>query len=316
MNPNVLSPLSLSGIITAAIDLMKTTYLRILGVAAVVFLPASLLSMVGFTVMYGMLGEFANGEELPSWANLARLLFSFVIIATAAVLSLLSSNASTVGGSRIIASEFEGTRLSVGHALSNVFHKDTLNGFLLSFVLLLALFMVMALFFVLILIMAVGGQENGFALVFLVFIMFALLLPSILMMAFYSQVGMIVISWEHLGPFAALGRASHLMGGLWWRTLGVWFFMTFIAYVVQMVISIPFFITTLGPLYYKMFMMIMERGGEQLDPSDINRLFAQFGWAIGLISYVSSVAFSALQPIYLSVIFADLRARKGSPVTA
>ena len=308
-SPLSAGPQSLGDLVGTAIDLAKHAFLRCLGVSAVLTIPSAVLTTIGLRLLYGFMATF-GGDEVPDGTQMLTFMGGgFVLFVVAGLLSLWSLSASVMAGSWIVGRTSEGQPAPIGEALGRAFGRDTFSGMIQMIVLLSG---VILGFVILGIVAAIGGavigREAGAGLGVALFLLtLILLVPAALVATFYSQLGLIVTAWEQLGPFAAIGRAARLMRGRWWSTFGVWLVFIVIAYFIQLVVTMPFFIATMLPFYVKLFASALQHASAP-DPQEIAQMMTSMVWAIGVVSFVSGAVISAILPITLGVQYSDLRA--------
>lgn len=138
--------------------------------------------------------------------------------------------------------------------------------------------------------------------------MFFFVIPGVYLMIVFS-IGSAIIVFEDNNPIDAFGRAFKLIKDKWWSTFGLLFVTAFIAYVINMLFSLPRGIMVWG----EVFTSVQESGDlstlseSNLGNNPLNILFSIFETFGAILTY--SISFLALAFQYFNLV--ERRESKG-----
>ena len=116
---------------------------------------------------------------------------------------------------------------------------------------------------------------------------------------------------EESGVMASFGRSALLVSNYWWRTLGILILFSLLVGFAQSLISTPLMFLAMWDSYSSMFQSMASSGKETLDPAVMNHMLSSMGYAIGIYIVFSTIFTMIIEPVYRSVMYFDLRARRG-----
>lgn len=129
-----------------------------------------------------------------------------------------------------------------------------------------------------------GGVLLLGVLIFIVtmFGMLFFILPGIFL-AVTLSLSYAIYVFEDISPTDAFGRSFKLISGKWWSTFGLLFVTSLMAYVVQLVFSLPFMVV----YFANIFTMVEQAQNNPEDPSAIFEIFSSgymtFAMAISMV---------------------------------
>jgi len=119
--------------------------------------------------------------------------------------------------------------------------------------------------------------------------------------------GLNAIASENYGAIDAFTRSTQLVQGKWWRTFGIMLLLYMVLSFAVSIVASPFMIFGfIGP--YIDFIMSIESGIDP-DPASVINMLSGIVWGYSLSIGISIMLTAAFQPVYLTVMYYDLRAR-------
>jgi len=120
-----------------------------------------------------------------------------------------------------------------------------------------------------------------------------------------------VITCEDVGAVGAFRRSASLVQGSWWRVLGVLLLFGFLKEFVAGLITTPLSLFAFWDFYQSYFALMASPETAVAGPEIFSEMFASLGLGTGLVATVALMLSSLIVPVYLSVLYFDLRARSG-----
>jgi hypothetical protein len=114
---------------------------------------------------------------------------------------------------------------------------------------------------------------------------------------------------EDLKPAASLGVSMALVKGNWWRVLGRVLLLAIMVGFAVSVASFPVVGVAVLPAYARMFEQILAEGGSVPDFGDILPMYASMSMGLAIAGYLQSVLAAFVQPVFMALLFLDLKAR-------
>lgn len=112
-----------------------------------------------------------------------------------------------------------------------------------------------------------------------------------------------IYMFEDISPTAAFGRSFNLISGKWWSTFGLLFVTALMAYVVQMVFSVPFLVVYLANI----FTIVEQAQNNPEDPSAVFEMFTSGYMTVAMaISMVGSYLTYSIPLIGLGYQYSNL----------
>ncbi len=311
MTTQAILPMSLGDIFDRLIKLIGKTWLRNLIVAVLILiLPALILgfSMNGF---FSHIGEIArqqsNGGEVDP-QGVFEMLGHMTVFFLGLLLFMLASGASTIGVTAISCSEMSGQEMGWQEAIRRSFSVRFARLIGMSILRALAFGGMIAIPYILI-IVAIAIKSIGFGL------LAGLLLVVGGCFALYIGIrwSFVVpaIAWEDAGVMASFRRSWMLVKENWWRVLGILILLGLITSFAVSLVMTPVYIAAFWNFFTTMFERIGTGEVERPDPTVFLEAFRSFGLSIGFVTGLSAILEMLISPLYVVVLYFDLRARKG-----
>lgn len=297
------APMNLGDIFNRLVQYIGRSFFRYITVAAVIFLPTTLLIILATTRFYGSIDFTNDYNDYETIPDFSAFFFNFGFIGLAGLVSFIAYLAGTVAVISIIKGEFSEKRIGWRIALTNAF----------SMYLLRAIGQVIVLLFIF------GGA--GFAMFVIVMIMgyitesliitIPLFLGAVIFtMYLYYRLSFALpaIVCEDAGAFEGLSRSWKLVKGYWWRVFGILLLLGFMTEFATSIITTPVALIAMWPFYRAMFQAM---GDEANEAEILTAGFESMGIGIGIMTAVYLVITVYISPIYTTILYYDLRARKG-----
>jgi len=292
-----LSPMTLGDIFSRTVQLTGKSFLRYLPVAAIIFIPVSVLFTVAMDGFYSTLGESMRHPDRESIARPAGMFFlAFPLFALAYL-------AGTVAVTSIVRNEMHGTRLrwqdALGASVST--HLWRALGQLMLVILALGSAFAMTVLFVILVKDSPGSGLIGF----------------IIVMAALATVAYVYIRWsfaipvivcEDAGVVESLGRSWGLVRNTWWRVLGIMLLMSILTGFAITIVSAPLSLVAFWD-FYREYFKVLQIGGGVPDTEMMSKAFESMGVGVGVTTSVNMILSVLVTPIYTTVLYYDLRAR-------
>jgi hypothetical protein len=205
-------------------------------------------------------------------------------------------------------SEMSGQQISWQEALSRTFGMRLLRLFgqyILQGLLFAALILVP--YIILITAIALGSLLLGLA-------AGALLFASVLAVIYLATSWTFTvptIGWEEADVIQSLRRSWLLVKANWWRVFGILLLMSIILSFAISLIMTPIYLIALWNFFVSYFQMLDSLGAGRPDPSVLFENLRSMGIGLGVVSGLSTILEMLVRPLYVTVLYFDLRARKG-----
>ncbi len=295
-----IEPMRLGDIFSRTFQLIGRAFTRYLPVAAILGVPMALLLTFGTHRYYSGLADILErqGKEAPTGAfsQMAELLLSIPLV----VLVFL---AGTIFMMVIVWSEINHRHVRWRHALARGVRR-----FLLPAIGQLALVLC-----------AFGGIGVVLVIVIVVAasvpIIAVLTIPLMLVIFAYLYVrwafALPAIVCEETGVLQSFSRSSAITRHQWWRTFGILLLMSVLTNFAITIITTPVSLIALWDFYREYFKMLGVAGRGTPEPEAFAGMLRAMGMGVGLTLSLELVLSLLVTPVYTTVLYADLRARKG-----
>ncbi len=303
--------MTLGDIFDRLFTLIAKTWLRNLIIASVILIIPVLImafSMNGFlSGIAGMANERNYGDEFAT-PGFVEVLGHLAVFAFGLLVFLFAAAAARLGVTIVSCAEMAGEPMDWRDALGRSFgirYARVLGTYILTALAIGALIGVpYILIFVAIAVRSIAlGLVAGLFLLGLgclavyVGIRWSFLVPA--------------VAWEDLGVMASFRRSWSLVKDNWWRVLGIMLLMGIITSVAVSLVLAPFYVAAFLSFFSGIFSHLRGFQSEPADPRMFLEGLRSFGFGIGILSGVSSILQLLVSPLYVVVLYFDLRARKG-----
>ncbi len=307
-----LVPLSLNGILDRTFRLIGRTFLRNLIIGALFFIPGAILFAWGFELVAGGMGDIlaaAARHQRFSWELLQPLLGGFLVFLLMGFAFFLLEIVAYLGAMYVAASEIAGEGTGWGNAVQTVLTGRVLKAVVQAILQILAIAGIMLIPYAGIIAGAVSGNA------WIVLLMVPLILAGAVAVIYLSIAWLFAqpaIAWEDAGIIGSFGRSMDLVGGRWWRTFGIYILLSLIVGLAISVVTTPISFLAFWPFLSK-YLQLFQPMHDTFEPSaeQIMALLSKLGPGIGIMTAANGILQTLTMPVYLMVMYFDLRARGG-----
>jgi len=303
-------PMSLSDIFDRLFKLIGKTWLRSLVLTFVILVVPVVIMSAGLQEFFSSIATFAKenepGSQLPP-QQLLMMLGSMGWFFFGLIVFVLGTATARLGVTIIACAETTGQPMTWQEALKRAFSIRLVRMFG-AFILQGLIFAGLFIPFYVLLIIAIAarsamlGVVSGLSLVACVFFLVFL----IIRWAFIVP----AIAWEDHHVVNSFRRSWALVKDNWWRVFGILLLLgIMLSFAVSLVMT-PVYIITLWKFIAGYFEMIASAGSHELDPTPLLEGLRSLGFAFGLVSGLSTLLQMLVAPLYVVVVYFDLRARK------
>ena len=291
-----------------------------LPVAALIYLPAGLSYVMGFTSLGSVMENITHlsGQDpsnisatlLPlfgvyAWFILASIFFAF---GNALTTALVSDQAIAL----IKSEQLDGgaLRRALSHNALTIVGQGLIVGCLLMVIMTVALGL-MAVLGILAFgqnLSSMGSNRMGLAFTGLMFLGFFIMMPVVYWLITKTSVAPQVIIAEKSGAFVGIGRSFHLVRGSSWRVFGVTFVVNLVIGFALGILTGPIIFIFVLPGYMQFLQNMLSGTGYSIDSTV--QLFKSMAWGLGISYYIQAIALGLLLPIFKSLLYTDLRIRR------
>ncbi len=307
-----ISPMSVGDIFDKLVKLIGKTTLRNLIIALILVVPATVVFTYGIDIFLSTVLDTVREHqtiENASPESLAAIGGGFVVMLVTLLLFALAILAATLGITIVACGEMTGQSPTWNEALAMTFDVRLLYVFGQVILQYLAIGSLLAIPFLVIILAGIAqniiaGLVGGF-----------LFVPAIFFSIFLSirwAFTLTAIACEGTGVVESFKRSWYLVGGIWWRTFGVLILLTLVAQFAISIITTPISLVVLWDFFAQYFNILSSLGTGDPDPSIFLEMFdSSFGIGIGIMSCLSAILSLLITPLATTVMYFDLRARKG-----
>ncbi|HTP14110.1 MAG TPA: glycerophosphoryl diester phosphodiesterase membrane domain-containing protein [Bacteroidota bacterium] len=311
MSTQPIAPMTLGDIFDRLFKLIGKTWLRNLIIASVILIIPVLMmafSMNGFLSAVARMAEEQNyGDEFAT-PGFVELLGHIAVFILGLLIFLFATAAARLGITIVSCAEVVGEPLDWREALGRSFGVRYARIIGASVLTALAIGGLVGIPYIVIIVAIavrsiVLGLLGGLSLLILgclavyIGIRWSFLVPA--------------VAWEDLGVMASFRRSWSLVENNWWRVLGILLLMGIITSFVVSLVLAPVYVVAFLSFFAGMFSHLGNMQSEQESPRIILDGIRSFGFGIGLLSGISSILQLLISPLYVVILYFDLRARKG-----
>ena len=314
-NPNLFDaskPMALGDIFSVSFDLIKSTFLRNLIVAAAIIIPAGILMAYGFQIYFNtLLGHLHNSSVATVSSShspdLYKLYSGIAIYILTLTIFMLAYLGVMIGVTKIGCSEMEGEKISAGNAFKKIFSITYLKAIGIGIVFTFALTVLLGIS---ILVLVIGSMTNVSALK----ISGGLLIAASIIVMIY-----LVIKWYFTfivmvntdeGVFKSFSVSSSLVKNNWWRVFGILILVSLVINFAGSLIMTPISFGLMWGYISQMFKGLMEGNATGMQPENSLKMLSSSGFSLGLVMVLNTLFQLLLIPMFHVVLYFDLKIRK------
>jgi hypothetical protein len=299
-------PMRLGDIFDRTFRIIGRIFLRSAIIVLLLLVPACALLIAGMSEFYANIGDAMRGVASGQAASMEDVPFVLLgLLALCVPAVLLADLAVELCIITLTAADISGIPLTWQQALGRVAGVRLFRA--LGVVLLQALTFG-AVFLVPFIFLALSAGDVGL-------MAFALLV----MLATFAFLAFLLIRWafaftsvacEDTAVIASLQRSWFLVKGSWWRTFGILFLFNILASFAISILTSPVSFVGFWGYYQDYFKMLGSAASGAPDPAAMADLIGSMGIGIGVSLSLSIILFAFIRPVYTTVLYFDLRARR------
>ncbi|NND73237.1 MAG: hypothetical protein HKN43_16810 [Rhodothermales bacterium] len=307
-----LRPLTVADIFDRTFSLVGGSLKQILGLGAVIVVPAAIASWLLFSGFFSFLGDFIltlEETDVPDAAILAELFKAMGGVSIAIVILFAAETLFDVGlvltyCGKTIGKNYE-TRELIGLTFSSRGARAVLQKILAEIGCILAMAIPYFIF-----ILSIGADAGAIAILFGTLIFFAGIF-LVLYLRVRWAFGLTAIGWEETGVLEAFGRSSSLVHGQTVRTFLLFALFSLITSFAVTLIMTPVQFFVLWDFFLSYLSLVSELGAGEPDVSGVIESLTSFGPGFALLIGLSMLLTSGIKTAYQTSFYFDLRARQG-----
>lgn len=317
MSPSI-SPMTLGDMLDRTVKVIGKTFLRNAAIAITFLLVPIILMGVAASRFYSSMPFGSDtAAENPS-VFFPMILHSMYLGATNlifAAAALFAEIAVTI----VISGEMNSQKIGYSDAVKMTFDRRWLNGIgegVLKILIFAGAGIVFAIFIGLFAVGALKSDSGPAVLSGLIIVLLSIGLVCV-MIYFILRLffALTAVAVEDLGPIEAFKKSWFLVGGHWWRTLGILIVFGLLSGLAVSAVSAPIMFGSMWNEYKELFTIIGQTHG-QMNPSDFDGFRMGMGRMAWIGTGISTLLSLLLTPAFTVVMYFDLRARHDDlPVT-
>jgi len=311
MTAPAIVPMTLSDIFDRLFKLIGKTWIRNLILASIILIIPVIMMSVGLESFFSSIATLAKENEPGTPLAPEQFVMMFGSMAwffIGLVIFILATLATTLGVTIVACAETTGQPMTWQEAFKRVFSIRLARMFG-AYILQGLVFMGLFLPPYILLIIAIVTKSPMLGL-FAGFLLFACILIVIF---FFIRWAFAVpaIAWEDHRVVGGLRRSWALVKDNWWRVFGILVLMGIMLSFAVSLIMTPVYVIAMWKFIAAYFETISSAGSHELDPTTLLEGFRSFGFGFGIVSGLGSVLQMLIAPLYVVILYFDLRARKG-----
>ena len=300
-----LAPMGLGDIFDRTFRLFGRSFTRAIVVVLIVFVPVSIVLIEGSREFYSSIGaitEESASTSTPGAEEVFGMLRAFGLFGAALSLALLASLASELAVTILIRSEFVGSTMRWNEALKGAMSIRLLRAIgvvIVEGVVIVGVMVVPAVF------AALSGGGIGAVVLSL--------LAACACIAFLLirwSLAFTVVGCENQGVWKSLQRSWVLVEEHWWRVFGILALMAILANFAVALITTPLSMVAFWDFYREYFKALGSAGAGRPDPVLMGKAMGTMGPGVGLSMSLSMMLLALTKPVYTTILYFDLRARR------
>jgi len=306
-----LTPLQLGDIFDRTFKVVAKSFGRNIILILIFLGVPSVLLVLGLQAFYSMVGDAmqeASAGGGGGFKDLSVFIGAMLFIACVGVIYFLAYLASKLAVTSIACGEMNDQPLSWREALQRTLSKRfgrTVGQALLCYLAVAGFFLFP---FVLVLIGASAG--SGFLGIIGV-LAFFITIPLAVMYWIRWTMALNTIAWEEQGVLGSFSRSEFLVKGQWWRVFGILLLLGVIVQFAVSLVSAPVMFIAMWDSFSEYFKLLSTTNPQKANPEVSLQILSSMGLGMGLTACLSAILTMFVEPVYVSVLYFDLRARTG-----
>ncbi len=299
------SPMTLGDIFDRTFRLIGKTFTRSILIVLILFVPATVLLVLGCTEFYGTIGELttkARDGTAPGQDAVIGMLRSMVFFGFSVLVAYAAAMAGELAVTILVRHEFSGASLSWKEAWKKAMGIRYLRG--LGVMALEA--SVMGGIFLGAIVLSVV-LRGGFGPIFLFvsasigFVVFLLVRWSL---------AFTIVGCEDRGIIPSLQRSWALVKDQWWRMCGILLLLGLLVGFGVALLTTPVSAIAMWDFYREYFRALGTAGSGQPDPELLGKAMSSIGPGVGISISLNLLLETLIKPVYTTILYFDLRVRK------
>jgi hypothetical protein len=303
-------PLTLGDIFEKTFSLLGKTFIRNLCIALIILLFPIILMAIATDDFYSSLADMQETvHQVQSEPGLDMILpilssLSFFLVATFVFgLGVLFAE---IAISIVVSNEIMSHPITFMDALSELFDLKWLYGIgqaVLKFSIFIGGIIILGI------IVAVFAAVSKLLMGLIAVLCLLALIPVIIYAALKWYFSLTAIAVDDLTVIESLRASWYLVEGYWWRTFWILLLLSILTQFAISIVSLPITFGSMWDVYKEYFTMLGKTGGN-INPEMLKNLEKSFGPGIAIGSGISALLSLMVTPVYMVVLYYDLRARE------
>lgn len=309
---STITPMTLGEIFDRTFSLIGKTFWRNAAISlSFLIIPIVLLTLSAHH-FYSSLPDFTSGTTPKDLSYLGPMFAGTFYFGTASLLLAVAAMLAEIAISIVISGEINSEQVDYPTAVKMTFDRRWLNGIgegVLKTLALVGVSTFAAILGGIIVLSLEKGSGASSALLILFTVLFILIIvAAIFFFLIRLYFALTAVAVQDIGPIEALKKSWFLVGGHWWRTLGILVLFFILSGFAVSIITLP---VTFGSMWnsYKHFFTMMGQTKGRVAPEQLHRLQTALGPMIGISTGLSSTLSLMITPVFTVVMYFDLRAR-------
>lgn len=311
MSSNI-SPMTLGDIFDNTFRMIGKTFLRNAAIALTFLVIPIVLLAVSAHHFYSTMPGFTAGDGVKHLTGFASMFAGSFYLGSASLLLTVAVLLAEVAISIVIGGELESERVRYLDAMRMTFDGRWLNGIGEAFLKMLLFFgfgfFAAIVAGILVMVLGKGPGSSGFVSTVFTVLLIIIIVAAIFYFIVRLYFALTAVALQELGPIGALKKSWFLVGGHWWRTLGLLVLFYVVSSFAVSLITLPVMFGSMWDTYKHFFTLLGQTGGK-IPPSAMSNLQRGLGPMIGVSTGVSSILSLLITPAFTVVMYFDLRAR-------
>ncbi|HUI10687.1 MAG TPA: zinc ribbon domain-containing protein [Bacteroidota bacterium] len=298
-------PMGLGDIFDRTFRMFSAVFTRSILISLILFLPASIVLMFGAGQFYRSIGTLLQttvASETPGPEETLALLVSLGVFAISFALAFLAVIIGEIAVTILVTGEFHGSPVAWKEALARAAGVRMLRG--------IGIMLLQGLAYVAIIAIpaALFGVAGGVLMVIPGLMISSVAVIFLLIRWTFS---LTAVGCEDLGVTASMHRSWLLVRSGWWRVLGIILLMGLLVGFATMLITTPISLIAFWDFYREYFKALGAAGGGTPDPAQMAKVMSTMGPGLGISMGINLMISTLTRPVYATVLYFDLRARRG-----
>ncbi len=307
-----LLPMTLGEIFDNTFRMIGKTILRNLAIAFTFLAAPLVLFSVAANRFYSTMAVFQTHESFQSPALWVPMFSRGLNFAFASMLFSAAVLMAEIAVSIVISGEMTSEHVGYADAIRKTFDVRWLNGIgegILKLLIMGGAGLLAALTGTVIGLTVGKGLHVANAILIMFSVLFlVVIICFVLMLIVRLYFALTAVAVEGIGPIMSIRKSWFLVGGHWWRTLGILLIFFILSGFVTSLITTPIVFGTMWDSYRELFTALGRSGGS-IGPSELRHLQMGMGKMIGIGSGLSSLFSLLITPAFTVVMYYDLKAR-------